>query len=318
MKSMLPRLMAWIGAFSLIPVVLWLTMVKVPQVSRDLQTAWYKAEQERQQLVVTLKDVNDQFTREQDRYARILKRFPWLVGPSDGTVFLTRLGEVITGLSLKVMGIGVVQREGSLQLEKRGRQVRVAGRFVDNLRLVENVEQYKGFVEELKIQRLQPKSSEEATEEIEAQFRISSVELAPEVRKHLRAFISALPSGAKNSGATELDWAPLQPVPEPADPQQVAALRNPFVLPTAFRKRVPPVEVFAPPPEVKFPNLTLVGIIESTGGRTAIINKRMVKQGEQVEGILVEAIRATEVVLRAPFGTKHLALSAFGETAPRP
>ena len=80
----------------------------------------------------------------------------------------------------------------------------------------------------------------------------------------------------------------------------------------------PPVEVPTPPPEVKFPNLTLAGIIESTGGRTAIINKRIVKQGEQVEGILVEAIRATEVVLRAPFGTKRLALSAFGETAPRP
>src|SRR6266487_870381 len=28
------------------------------------------------------------------------------------------------------MGNGVVQREGTLQLEKRGRQVRVAGRFV--------------------------------------------------------------------------------------------------------------------------------------------------------------------------------------------
>jgi len=69
---------------------------------------------------------------------------------------------------------------------------------------------------------------------------------------------------------------------------------------------------------MKAPNLMLAGIIESTAGRTAIINKRMVKQGEQVEGILVEAIHTTEVVLRAPFGTKHLALSAFGETAPRP
>src|SRR5215510_2710107 len=87
MKSMLPRLMAWIGAFSLIPVVLWLTMVKVPQESRDLQTARHKAEQERQQLAVTLKDLNDQFAREQDRYARILKRFPWLVGPRMGPRF---------------------------------------------------------------------------------------------------------------------------------------------------------------------------------------------------------------------------------------
>ena len=55
--------MAWIGAFSLIPVVLWLSMVKVPQVSRDLQIARHKAEQERQQLAVTLKDLNDQLKR---------------------------------------------------------------------------------------------------------------------------------------------------------------------------------------------------------------------------------------------------------------
>src|SRR5262249_16709766 len=149
------RLMAWLGVFSLIPVVLWLTLVRAPRVVQDMQIAQQRAEQERQQLAVTLKDLNDQFAHEQDRYARILKRFPWLRGPADGTVFLTRLGEVITGLSLKVMAIGVVQREGTLQLEKRGRQVRVTGRFVDNMRLVENVEQYKGFVEELKIQRLQ-------------------------------------------------------------------------------------------------------------------------------------------------------------------
>ncbi len=212
MKTMVPRLIGWGGVVCLVPVLLWLALVRVPQTARGLQAERQKTEQEWQQLEATLKDLDAQFKGEEERYARILRRFPWLAEPSDGTAFLTRLGDVVTGLSLKVMAIGAVQREATPQLEKLGRQVRVAGRFSDNLRLVENVAQHKGFVEELKMQRLQPKGGEEAVEEIEAQFRLSSVELTPDVRKRMRAFIGALPDGSK-TGPGDLDASPLLPVP---------------------------------------------------------------------------------------------------------
>jgi hypothetical protein len=309
MNAMVPRLIGWVGVVCLVPALLWLTLARLPQASRELQAERQKAEQERQRLEATLKDLDAQFKGEEDRYARILGRFPWLAERSDGTAFLTRLGDVVTGLSLKVMAIGAVQREATVQLEKLGRQVRVAGRFADNLRLVENVEQHKGFLEELKIQRLQPKGGEEASEEIEAQFRLSSVELTPDVRQHMRAFIAALPDGSK-SGLVDLDGSPLLPVPEKADPAQVASLRDPFKRLGAIHKQVVPVETKAPPAEAGFPNLILSGIIESPTMRAAIINHRTVKEGERVEGILVEAIRTHEVMLRSPFGVKLLALSS--------
>jgi hypothetical protein len=314
MSAMVPRVIGWIGVVCLVPALLWLTLARVPQASRELQAERQHAEQERQRLESTLKDLNAQFKGEEDRYARILRRFPWLAEPSDGTAFLTRLGDVVTGLSLKVMGIGAVQREATAQLEKLGRQVRVAGRFSDTLRLVENVEQHKGFVEELRIQRPQARGDEEAAEEIEAQFRLSSVELTPDVRTRMRAFIGALPDGSK-PGPMDFDGSPLLPVPEKADPAQVASLRDPFMNPGASRRKVVQVEAKAPLAEAKFPDLLLTGIIESPTVRAAIINHRAVREGERVEGILVEAIRTHEVMLRSPFGVKRLTLASSTKKA---
>ena len=317
MNAMTLRLIGWLGVLSLVPVLLWLTLVKVPQATRDLHAARQHAAQEQQRLALTLKDLDDQFRREQDRYAHILRRFPWLAAPSEGTAFLTRLGEVVTGLSLKVMGIGVVQREAMRQLEKLGRQVRVTGRFADNLRLVENVEQSKGFVEELKLQRLQPKGGEEAAEEIEAQFRLSSVELPPDVRQQLRAFLNALPDGAKPGPLGPDGVSPLS-MPAPVDPQHMASLRDPFRPLVAILKQVPQVVASAAPAEAGFPDFRLAGIVESPTGRTAIINKRMVKEGERMEGILVETIHTPAVMLRSPLGSKRLTLPDFGRTPPLP
>jgi hypothetical protein len=304
---MILRLIGWLGILALVPALVWLLLVRVPQASRDLHAARQRAEQELQQLAVTLKDVDNQFAHEQDRYARILRRFPWLAAPSEGTAFLTRLGQVVTGLSLKVMGIGVVQHEAIRQLEKRGRQVRVVGRFSDNLQLVENVERSKGFVEELKIQRLQPRSGEEAAEEVEAHFRLSSVELPPDVRNYLRAFLNALPDGAKQDPAV-LDGVSPIAIADQFDPQRMALLRDPFRLPAALHTSMPQGAVFQ--------DFRLVGIVASPTGRMAIINKRSVKEGERVEGSLIETIDPSEVVLSSAVGSKRITLPAFGAAAP--
>jgi len=307
MNAMILRLIGWLGILALVPLLLWLILVRVPQASRDLHAERQRVEQELQQLAVTIKDVDMHFAQEQDRYARILKRFPWLAAPSEGTAFLTRLGQVVTGLSLKVQGIGVVQREAIRQLEKRGRQVRVAGRFADNLQLVENVERSKGFVEELKIQRLQPRSGTEAAEEVEAQFRLSSVELPPEVRNYLRAFLDSLPDGAK-LGTAMLDGVSPLALSDQFDPQRLTLLRDPFRLPSGLHMSMSKGAVFQ--------DFKLVGIVASPTGRMAIINKRSVKEGERVEGSLIETIGPSEVVLSSPLGSKHFTLPAFGATAP--
>ena len=78
MNAMTLRLIGWLGVLSLVPVLLWLTLVRLPQATRDLHAARQHAAQEQQRLALTLKDLDDQFRREQDRYAHILRRFPWL------------------------------------------------------------------------------------------------------------------------------------------------------------------------------------------------------------------------------------------------
>src|SRR5262249_48311487 len=152
-----------------------------------------------------------------------------------------------------------------------------------------NVERSKGFVEELKIQRLQPRSNEEAAEEVEAQFRLSSVELPPEVRNYLRTFLDALPDSAKQDPVVLDGVSPLA-LSDQFDPQHLAALRDPFRLPTALHRPMPQGL------DALFPDIKLAGIVASPTGRIAIINKRTVKEGERVEGSLVETIDSSEVV----------------------
>ena len=86
----------------------------------------------------------------------------------------------------------------------------------------------------------------------------------------------------------------------------------------AILKQVPQVVASAASAEAEFPDFRLAGIVESPTGRTAIINKRMVKEGERMEGILVETIRTPAVVLRSPLGIKRLTLPDFGGTTPLP
>src|SRR5439155_22309773 len=118
-------------------------------------------------------------------------------------------------------------------------------------------------------------------------------------------FLNALPDGAKPGPLRPDRVSPLS-MPAQVDPQHMTSLRDPFRLPGAIHKQVPQVGTSAPPAEPQFPDFRLAGIVESPTGRTAIINKRMVKEGERLEGILVETIRTPAVVLRSPLGIKRL------------
>src|SRR5262249_38409776 len=129
------------------------------------------------------------------------------------------------------------------------------------------------------------------------------------------SIITARPDSVTPAPLESDGLAPLL-MPAPVDPQYVASLRDPFRPLAASPKQVPQVEASVAPATPEFPDLLLAGIVASPTGRTAIINKRSVKEGERVEGILVEAIRPSEVVLRSSVGSKRLTLPAFGTTSP--
>lgn len=284
----------------------------MPNKSQALQKEVREVQIERGRGESNLRDLHRQFEQDANRYAGILERFPWLAESSEGTAFLTRLGEVATGQSLKILAIGALQRQETPAWTKVSRQVRLIGRFSDILRLVENVERHKGILEALKMQRPQPQEGAASLEEIEAQFSLVTVELPLPVRNRL----AALPAGSK-PGAAEPGGALVLPVPAGASLIQVASLRDPFQIPRRHHNSNGPPP---PPPNGKeaFPALTLTGIIESPRGRVAIINNQMVREGERIDGVVVQAIRKHAVVLKSPSAVKHLTLPEFGSTSPLP
>jgi len=315
----LPWLAAWCVVVGFIPVLLWMFYVWVPSEGTRLRKRVQAAELKRQQLAAELKELDDQFTQDEDRFARIVRRFPWLADAGGGTAFLTRLSDVIADLSLKIQSIGPVKREETRQLAKVGRQVRLSGRFADILTLVDKVEENKALLEGVQVQRSAPKGDERASGEIEAQFHLITVELAPDVRDRLRAFGAAQPD--RPDGRVEAPLgALLLPVPEPGGPSPANALRDPFQLPRLLPSRVGKAggQDKSLEAAVVFPDLKLLGIIESPRGRIAIINNQTVKEGDRIEGVLVQAIRKHEVILKSPTEVRRFTLPELGSTVQLP
>lgn len=319
------QLIGWFGLVGLLLVLVWLALIQLPTQAHELQRQVQAAQRDRQQRDSALTALNAQFEQDESRFVSILKRFPWLIKSAGGTAFLTRLGEVVTGQSLKVLAIGTLQRQETPEWTKGSRQVRLTGRFSDILSLVEKVERNRGILEAVKIQKPQPQGgAPEAPEEIEAQFGLVTVELSEDIRKRLRASIAERLKGSE-AGAAEPQGPLLLPVPA-ASATPVASLRDPFQSPEAISAMgVPGRTTGAPggtrapgpgglPPEEVFPPLVLAGIIESPRGRTAIINNQMVREGERIAGVLVQAIHKHAVMLKSPSAVKHLTLPEFGST----
>lgn len=306
--------LGWSGVVLLFFVSLGLAFVWMPKTFREVT----KVQNERKQLEFQHKDLGEQIKKDVGRYGAIIRRYPWLTESSGGTAFLTRLGDIATGRALRLQEVGPFQREDSPQVEKVGRQVRLAGPFSDILQMVENVERNRGILEELKIQRPEARTGEQPLGEIEAQFRLSSMELNPEIRQRIKAFIAALPEGSKPGadGKAAAGGSLLLPLPAgTAKPIQVTASRDPFMVPSSALTRVAGAGTKGRPGRLArsgMPELTLAGIIESPSGRTAIINNRMVKEGERVEGVLVQAIGKNEVMLKSPFESRKLPLPGLG------
>jgi len=309
-------------------VLVWTALVWIPLKSRELHREVRAVQMELQRGASTLQELRAQFKQDENRYASILQGFPWRTEGSEGAAFLARLGDVASGQSLRILAIGALQRQDTPEWTKVSRQVRLTGRFADILRLVETVEQNRGILEALKMQRLQPQGGAESPQEIEAQFVLVTVELPPKVHNRLRASVAALPAGSTPESA-EAGGPLLPPVPARTGPIQVGAVRDPFQIrgpsptadtpvPDATPKPVEPDETKAAPPEPAFPVLTLVGIIASPRGRVAIINNQMVREGEQIEGVLVQTIHQHAVVLKSPSAVKRLTLPELGSPAQLP
>lgn len=298
----------WIGTVVVALVLGAMAFVWLPRTTIALN----QARGQRVALERQHKDIEGQIKSDIDGYVKIFRRFPWLMEGAGGTAFLARLSDVAAGQALKIVGVGALERKKSGGVERVGRKVQLVGSFLDVVGLVENVESNRGIMEGVKIGKLDQKGATKLAEPLEAQFGLVTVELSPEVRKRMQAVLAGSPEPAKPKGD---DKSLVLPAPKPARPAKLAALRDPFreTITVAARRMpaVPGQAAGAAPEDLLFPDLKLSGIISFPGRRVAILNNQMVQQGQRVEGILVERISDTQVVLRSGSQTKRLEVPEF-------
>jgi hypothetical protein len=82
----------------------------------------------------------------------------------------------------------------------------------------------------------------------------------------------------------------------------------------------PPSSVNSDPPPVKWPRMRLSGIAAVPGGvGSAVINGHIVMEGETVEGVVLETVTRTGIVLRAGAQTRFVSendIASAGEERP--
>jgi len=257
----------------------------------------------RKALETDYQRAEDQLKNDLTRYVKVLKRFPWLLKSGSGTAFLARLSDVAAGHLLEIVGVGPLERKRIGQVERIGRKVKVAGSFSDILGLVEKVERNRGIMEGLTVKLSDQKEKNNGVEKLEAQFSLVTVELSTPIRQRIRALLGPALDSKKNNGvptdsAPQIDWD-----------FEVAALRDPFLPVRPFKAKEEAKKVAAAIP--RFPEVRLSGIVNLLNKKMAIINNRMLGEGDRFDGILVEQVTDDEVVLKSESAGKRIRLPVF-------
>jgi hypothetical protein len=146
---------------------------------------------------------------------------------------------------------------------------------------------------------------------------------SPPVRRHFPqhlAWLLLIIAGLLGAGGwylwhpRSLGYAEAPPAPEPAVPAPATGTtghRLSAFWHTRFASRpVPP----PPPARIVWPTLRLSGIVDAPGQTaSAIINGRLVIAGETVEGVQLEAVTRTGIVLRSGTHTRFVSETTIGD-----
>jgi hypothetical protein len=255
-----------------------------------------------------------EMVREMGALAEILREMQrWSIERGDPATFLTGLGQLVEGARLKITAIGPLERETAPQFRKSWHKVEVIAPYEELRELAARLEREGGILEDVSLRppKERGRPGTDKANEVEARFRLATVELTPESKAILRRAL------AMSSGVPP---APIEPdralaLPLPQDSQKPRpSLRDPFAFamaveaPGAVRvartekaSATTPANGSATPKPL--PRIDVKGIVSFPGGYLAIVNDQIVKVGNQVDGHRVERIDDSEVVLRAPDGS---------------
>lgn len=283
-----------------------------------------------------------EMVREMRAHSDLLREMQWSPDRADPTVFLTGLAEQARGARLKITAIGPLERQAAPQFRKSWHQVQVVAPYQELKNLATRIEFERGVLEDVLVEPPKQDAKMEVAkkEEVQARFKLTTVELTPEAKAIIQRALRASPEAPGAPAKPEAPLALLLPS-RPEEPAQ--ALRDPFAfvatapparparvaaLPSTPSPRPPGGQPGTPPPASVKPEpvtpprpMEVKGIVMFPGGALAIVNDRIVKVGDQVDGHRVERITETEVVLRQPDRTLRTvtlsSITAVPRAAPR-
>jgi hypothetical protein len=263
-------------------------------------------ENQRRALEADHQRVEAKLKKDLQRYIKVLRRFPWVLKGGSGTAFLSRLSDVAADHLLKILGVGPLERKKIGHVQRIGRRVKVTGSFFDILGVVQNVERNRGIMEGLKVEQLAHKEKDKGNEILEAEFSLVTVELSTAVRQRMRSVLAAALASkqAKDfavAPAYQSDWN-----------FEAAGLRDPFLSIRASKAKAAAKKVV----HARFPEVKLSGVVNLLNKKMAIINNRMVGEGDRFDGVLVERVTDDEVVLKSEAGGKRIRLPASMSSIP--
>jgi hypothetical protein len=323
-------LIAWIALPLLFLVVLFWELNKW----RSVVSQGRRAKTELSRLTAQIRAQEAETQREILAHSELLREMKWSPDRSDPSAFLTGLAEWGQGGQVKITAIAPLEQQATPQFSKVWHTVRVVAPYRELRELATRIEQEGGILEEVLLESPKEAAGPAAAArgEIQARFKLTTLELAAETKGILQRVAGRMPGKPEPSLA----------LPLPVKGQEAAlAGRDPFAFvvttppprpvrvaagPTTPAPDAPgPPGTPAPPSEKAAPKplapMDVKGIMGFPGGYLAIVNNQIVRVGDLVDGHRVERITDAEVVLRQPDGSPRSvtlpAISAVRPAAPR-
>ena len=279
---------------------------------RALSTEGVRAAAERERLTKAIRATEAEIVKEMRASAGLLQEMQWTSAGGDPAAFLTRLADLVQEKRMRVNSIGTLERSTTAQFSKTWHTVAVVAPYREVRELATRVESEKGILEDMVLEPVATQPNRPATDEVQARFKMTALELTPEAQKVFdRSLAAAGPAPAPQApGGPQLALA----VPS-TTPEVPSTARDPFAFGAARRVATAtgkagsgaagsgkagtpaPAIAKAPKPEVAF---ELKGIVGFPCGQLAIVNNQIVKVGDTVSGYRVDRITDNSVVMKDP------------------
>ncbi len=241
--------------------------------------------------------------------ADLLRDIRWSPDRATAADVLRRLADLARGGQAKVLAIAPLEQEPAARYRKSSHRIDMTASFSELLDLATRVEREGGILEDVVLDVPQRKPGEGAgPDTVRAQFRLTTIEPSDDTRRIMERVLAATAKSSRSPLAVALTL-PLEARAETT----LLPLRDPFKFAEAPRRRGPAIAVAPAPPIAP---VSVKGIMKFPGGALAIVDDRVVKVGDVLNGRRVEQIVDGRIVLSEPGGgSRSILLPGF---APAP